>query len=56
MVSVDEVNTDDGKLNGGQKKSPLDAVAIQDKLHRLVTPTGYGEAVGAIQRRTGRLH
>ena len=45
MVSTDEINTNDGKLNGSQKKNPLEAGAIQDRLHRLVTPTGYGEAV-----------
>ena len=56
MVSTDEINTDDGKLNGNQKKNPLEAAAIQEKLHRLVTLTGYGEAVRTNQRRTGRLH
>ena len=56
MVSMDEIDTDDGKLNGGQKKNPLVVAAIQDKLHRLVTPTGYREGVRTNQRRTGRLH
>ena len=56
MVSSGEVNTDDGELNGGQEKSPLETAAIQNKLHRLVTPTSNGEAIGANQRRTRRLH
>ena len=54
MVSSDEVDTDDGELNGGQEKSPLETAAIQNKLHRLVTPTSNGEAIGANQRRTRR--
>ena len=56
MVSSNEVATDDGELNGGQEKSPLETAAIQNKLHRLVTPTSYGEAVRANQRRAGRLY
>ena len=40
MVSSDEVDTDDGELNGSQEKSPLETAAIQNKLHRLVTPLG----------------
>ena len=40
MVSSDEVDTDDGELNGGQEKSLLETAAIQNKLHRLVTPCG----------------
>ena len=47
MVSSDEVDTDDGELNSGQEKGPLETAAIQDKLHRLVTPTSDGEAIGA---------
>ena len=55
MMSPDEVDTDDRKLNGGQEEGPLETAAIQDKLDRLVTPTSYGEAVGANQSRARRL-
>ena len=56
MVSSDEVNTDDGELNGGQEKSPLVTAAIQDKLHRLVTPTSYWHSIRTNQMRTRGLH
>ena len=55
MMSPDEVDTDDRKLNGSQEEGPLETVAIQDKSDRLVTPTSYGEAIGANKSRARRL-
>ena len=55
MLSPDEVDTDDRKLNGGQEESPLEAASIQDEMDRLVTPTSYGEAIGTNQSRARRL-
>ena len=55
MMSPDEVDTDDRKLNSGQEEGSLETAGIQDKLDRLVAPTSYGEAIGANQSRTRRL-
>ena len=42
MMSSDEVDADNRALDCSEKKSPLKTAVVEDKLHRLVTPAGYG--------------
>ena len=49
MMSSDEVDADDGTLDGGKEKCPLKLLTIQIKLHRHVTPASYRVAIGASQ-------
>ena len=45
MMSSDEVDADNRALDCSEKKSPLKTAVVEDKLHRLVTPAGYGPAI-----------
>ena len=45
MMSSDEVDADNRALDCSKKKSPLKTAVVEDKLHRLVPPAGYGPAI-----------
>ena len=45
MMSPNEVDADNWALDCSKKKSPLKPVVVEDKLHRLFTPAGYGPAI-----------